>query len=71
MNNIEHMLKHIFSIMSSFVKRPHMFGGYGFGSKFHINSIASEFWNCEGYESTWATLGFLIEICGIVGKGKP
>ncbi len=37
-----------------------MFGGYGLGSKFHIK--------CE---STWASLGFLIEICGIDGKGKP
>jgi hypothetical protein len=57
---MEHMFKHIFSIISSFVKRPHMFGGYGLGSKFHIK--------CE---STWASLGFLIEICGIDGKGKP
>jgi hypothetical protein len=51
-----------------------MFGGYGFGSKFHINSIASEFWNYEDPKQAMnppTSLGFLIEICGIVGKGKP
>jgi hypothetical protein len=68
------MFKHIFSVMSSLVKRPHMFGGYGFGSKFHINSIGSEFWNYEDPKQAMnppTSLGFLIEICGIVGKGKP
>jgi hypothetical protein len=45
-----HVQAHIQHHVIIHVKRPHMFGGYGFNSKFHINSIASEFWNCEDPE---------------------